>query len=128
MTDHIAEAEATIALSRSVVQPGYKAKYAARAKANTRRPAVLARGCGDWLHQTLAKATLDKKGKLDRAAFAAIVEANGLDPAKWAHRNNGGFRMSAGLALRTIAATEGALIVGGAAISAPKAWCDRILR
>lgn len=128
MTDHIAEALEAAALPRSVVAPSYKAKYAARAASNTRRPAVLARGCGDWLHQTLAKATLDKKGKLNRAAFEAILDANGLDPAKWAHRNNGGCRMSGGLALRTVVAEAGTLIIGDEAHKAPDAWCKRILR
>lgn len=132
-----AEAEASISLPRSVVQSGYKAKYAAREAAMQRRPKgvsrkALARSTGDWLAIELAKRVLNDKAKIDVPSLEAILDANGV---KHAHYNRttkgweGRLRMSGGLALRTIVANEEALVLpNGERIDAPKSWCARYQR
>jgi hypothetical protein len=131
------EAEASIALPKSVVQSGYKAKYAAREAAMQRRPKgvarkALARSTGDWLAVELAKRVLDDKAKIDVPRLEALLDANGV---KHSHYNRttkgwqGRLRMSGGLALRTIVANEEALLLpGGERLEAPKSWCAKYQR
>lgn len=131
------EAEASIALPKSVVQSGYKAKYAAREAAMQRRPKgvarkALARSTGDWLAIELAKRVLDDKAKIDVPRLEALLDANGV---KHSHYNRttkgwqGRLRMSGGLALRTIVANEEALLLpGGERLEAPKSWCAKYQR
>lgn len=132
-----ADAAASIALPKSVVQSGYKAKYAAREAAMTRRPKgvsrkALARSAGDWLAIELAKRVLDDKAKIDVPRLEALLDANGV---KHDHYNRttkgwqGRLRMSGGLALRAIVANEEALILpDGDRVEAPKAWCAKYAR
>jgi len=132
-----AEAEAAIALPRSVVQSGYKAKYAAREAAMQRRPKgvsrkALARSTGDWLAIQLAKIVLDDKAKIVVPVLEALLTANGV---KHEHYNRttkgwqGRLRMSGGLALRTIVANEEALVLpDGERIDAPASWCAKYQR
>lgn len=117
----------------SVVAGKYKAKYAARA-AEKKRPKVLARGCGDWLHQTLAKQTLTEDGSLDVEKMDEILDANGITKHRNWNRSTRGWqgrlRMSGRLALEPIVAEQGELKVTpkGDAIPAPKTWINAHLR
>lgn len=119
---------ALLPISRSVVAPAYKARYKERASTaklpkNCDRK-VIARSCGDWLAKTLSVYCVGPKRKADRAAFAAILEANGVDHSRWAALDNGRFRMTGGLALRrVIVDNEGALAIDDTTtLQAPRAW------
>lgn len=114
-------------VSRSVVAPAYKARYAARAE-SAKLPKgvdrkVIARSCGDWLAKTLSVYCV-KGRKADRAAFTAILEANGVDHSKWAALDNGRFRMTGGLALRRVIVDNDGLLnlADGSTLSAPRNW------
>jgi hypothetical protein len=128
MTTTETQNEVALPVSRSVVAPMYKALY--REKASTAKlpknvdRKVIARSCGDWLAKTLAPLTVGEKRKANRPAFAAILEANGIDHAAWAHLDNGRFRMTGGKALRTVVAcNEGKLVLAdGNVLTAPKSW------
>lgn len=124
-----------IALPRSVVATSYKTKYALRAVEGRKPKAVskkaAARGCGDWLHFTLAQLTLDPKtNKLDVDRFSAILDANGVDHAHWNRTSKGWqgrFRMTGRLALqRVVAEADGELLVpeadGERIVAAPRSW------
>lgn len=125
------EAEASVSLPRSVVKPTYKLRYLDRANAMARKPKgvptkALKRSSCDWLAVELAKLVLDPKAKLVVGQFDAVLEANGVDPAKWNRTSKGWqgrLRMSGRLALEPIVAAEGVLHVpGGEAIPAPRQW------
>lgn len=119
-------------ISKSVVAPEFKIKYRERAKTaklpkGTDRK-VIARSCGDWLAINLAR-LVNHKRKMDRDAFARILEANEVDHAKWSHLDNGRFRMTGGLALRHAIAEAGQLnLPDGEPLVPPKAWIEKHLR
>jgi len=78
------EAEASVSLPRSVVQPGYKQRYIDRAEALQRKPKgvsmkALKRMTGDWLAIELAKLTLDEKSKLIVPQFDARIVLAALE-------------------------------------------------
>jgi hypothetical protein len=119
-------AEAPIVASKSVVAPKYKARYRERAttaklpKGTDRK--VIARSCGDWLAVNLAR-LINHKRKMDRDAFAAILDANHVEHDKWSHLDNGRFRMTGGLALRHAIVEAGHLTLpDGEELTPPKAW------
>lgn len=124
-----------ILLPRSVVNTTYKLKYATRAVEGRKPKAVskkaAARGCGDWLHFTLATLTLDPKtNKLNVDAFAAILDANGIDYSKWNRTSKGWqgrFRMTGRLALqRVVAEADGELeLADGSSLVAPRTWVQK---
>lgn len=61
----------------SIVPEVFRARY--------RETSTTGRCNGDWLAEQLATDTLDGKGKLDKPAFTAILEKNGVDMSgKWA--------------------------------------------
>lgn len=126
-----ADAEAAIALPRSVVKSTYKAKYAQREAAMQRRPKgisrkALARSTGDWLALELAKLTLDEKSRLVVSSFEAVLDANGVAHAHWNRTTKGWqgrLRMTGRLALQRVVAEAGSLAVpGGEALVAPRSW------
>lgn len=128
------EAEAAIATPRSVVAPGYKLRYAQREAAMQRRPKgvprkALARCNGDWLAIELAKLTLDPKAKLVIGTYIAILDANGVEHARYKREGNGWqgrLRMSTRLALQRVVAAAGSLALpDGSSIEAPRAWCAK---
>lgn len=130
MTTEITTTEAVAEVrSRSVVAPAYKVRYRERAqtaklpKGADRK--TIARSNGDWLALILARETVTKR-KSDRAKVAAILEANGIDHSRWAHLDNGRFRMTGGLALRTKIVENGVLALDDERTETPpKAWIAR---
>lgn len=107
-----------IQLARSVVKSTYKVRYAERAMTAKGVKGVSkkarARSCGDWLASTLQKLTLGEKDAIDLDAFVAILDANGVDHAKWTNRSKGWqgrFRMTGRLALQRVVAEGGELEV-----------------
>jgi hypothetical protein len=130
-TDDDAEQAADETRVRSVVKPGYKAHYRAKADAMQRRPKAiplkaLRRTTGDWLGLELAKLVLDPKAKLIVSKLEAILDANGVKHSHWNRTTKGWqgrLRMTGRLALERIVAAEGALLVpDAAAIPAPRSW------
>ena len=128
------EAAAAIDTPKSVVQSGYKLRYAEREAAMQRRPKgvsrkALARSNGDWLAIELAKLVLDDKSKLVVAKYEAILDANGVPHAKYSRTSpgwQGRLRMSTRLALQRVVAEDGELVLpDGAVLAAPKAWCAK---
>ena len=128
------EAAEAIATPRSVVRSAYKAKYAEREAQMQRRPKgvsrkALARSSGDWLAIELAKLVLDDKSRLVIATYEAILDANGVEHAKYSRSTKGSqgrLRMSTRLALQRVVA-EGAELVlpDGSILTPPKAWCTK---
>lgn len=125
------EAEAAIALPRSVVAPTYKAKYAQREAAMTKRPKgvsrkALARSNGDWLAVELAKVVLDQRSKLVVAQLEAVLDANGVPHAHWNRVSpgwQGRLRMTGRLALQRVVAENGVLeLPDGTTLQAPRSW------
>lgn len=123
-----AEDEARV---NSVVKAGYKVKYRERADAMTDRPEgvplkALRRTTGDWLGLELAKLVLDAKAKLVVAELEAILDANGVDHARWNRTSKGWqgrLRMSGRLALQRVVAAQGELrLPNGKPIAAPRQW------
>lgn len=125
-----ADAEAAIALPRSVVKSGYKAKYAEREAAMQRRPKgiprkALARSTGDWLALQLMELTLDEKAKLVVSSFEAILDANGIDHTKWNRTTKGWqgrLRMTGRLALQRVVAQNGVLVTPAGDRVPPRQW------
>ena len=126
-----ADAEANIALPRSVVGGTYKRRYAEREATMQRRPKgvprkALARSTADWLAIELAKRTLDDKAKLRVADFEAILDANGVAHAHWNRTTKGWqgrLRMTGRLALQRVVAEEEALLLpDGEALVPPRSW------
>jgi len=114
----IAEIDRQIALPHSVVKPGYKAKYKARAIALGLRGKAAKRTNGDWLGEQMRSLVLDKREKLIVERLVDICEANGLDniEERWPNKNKGWegrLRMTACLVLRKIVADNAMLIVPG---------------
>jgi hypothetical protein len=94
-------------LPRSVVKSKYKAIY------RSRENSMKGRNCADWLAQQLAALVLDDAKKLQIGELQAICRANG---AKDDYDNRskgweGRMRMTLGLRLRPIVATQGFLAV-----------------
>ena len=128
------QAEHDAAMPRSVVASTYKRKYAERAL-TARKPKgitkkIAARGSCDWLHLTLAKLTLDEKGKLKVDEFEAILDANGVEHSHWNRTSRGWqgrLRMTGRLALqRVVAEAQGELeLPDGSIVVAPKTWVDK---
>jgi hypothetical protein len=124
------EAAAAIDTPRSVVRSQYKARYAQREAAMTRRPKgisrkALARSSGDWLAIELARYALDDKAKLIVALFDQVLSDNGIDPTRWNRTTKGWqgrLRMSGRLALEPIVAAQGFVAIDGEQIAAPKSW------
>ena len=122
------EAAESIARTGSRVKPEYKRRYAEREAAMARRPKgvsrrVLARCNGDWLAIELAKRVLGEKDRLQLPDFHAILEANGIDPARWAKLNPGQQRMCGGLALRAVVAEAEELeLPGEPPLVPPRSW------
>lgn len=119
---------------RSVVKAAYKQKYAERAKAGIRGAGsipkrALKRSANDWLALELGKRVLDEHAKLVVPKLEAILEANGVEHAKWNRTTRGWegrLRMTGRLALQRVVAESGELIIPGeGAISAPKAWVTK---
>lgn len=108
---------------RSVVAPSFKAKYAERGNP---------RGCGDWLHRTLARYTLDENKKLDVKAFLSVCRRNGVDTSHWSTVTpgwQGRLRMSGRLALAPLVASCGFLTLPDRSkLKAPKVWCKAHIR
>lgn len=128
------EAAEAIETPRSVVNPSYKRKYAEREAQMQRRPKgvsrkALARSSSDWLAVELAKLVLDDKSKLVVAKYEAILDANGVEHAKYKRVGKGWegrLRMSTRLALQRVVADAGELVLSdGATIAAPRAWCAK---
>lgn len=138
------DAEANVALARSVVNANYKRRYAERAIAARGKKGVdkrvVADSNGDWLALELAILVRPaKKSTLDIEMFRAILDANGVDYSKlpvgtpnW----QGRFRMNGGQMLRTaVAEADGELVVPAFAgkhvtteehtLHAPKAWVKK---
>lgn len=125
------EAEASVALPRSVVKPTYKLRYIERANAMQRKPKgvptkALKRQSGDWLAIELAKLTLDPKARLIVASFEAVLDQNGVPHAHWNRTSKGWqgrLRMTGRLALERVVAAAGVLVTpSGEALPAPRAW------
>lgn len=123
--------------ANSVVKATYKRRYAERAEAMTRKPKgvplkALKRMAGDWLAIEVAKLTLDDKAKLVVPSLEALLDANGVKHAHWNRTTKGWqgrLRMTGGLALRTVVAREGELVLpDGATLAAPKAWVAKYER
>ena len=124
---------ADITRSNSVVKGAYKAKYAERALAMTRKPKdvalkALKRSCADWLAIELARRTLTegKKPQLIVDAFEAILDANGVPHRHWNRTTKGWqgrLRMTGRLALQRVVAEAGELaLADGSTLPAPKVW------
>ena len=126
-----AEAAAAITTARSVVTASYKAKYAAREAAMTKRPKgvsrkALARSNGDWLATELAKVVLDQRSKLVVSLFCDVLTANGVRHEHWSRTTpgwQGRLRMTGRLALQRVVAESGELVLpDGTTIAAPRSW------
>jgi hypothetical protein len=110
---------------RSVVKSAYKRKYAERAKAAGLASKVAQRSTWDWLAQNIAGECNGEGGKLDVAAFLALLDRNGVDHSRWTNRSagwEGRLRMTGRLALQRVVAAEGVLFVDGDEIEAPAEW------
>lgn len=126
-----AQVQADIARPRSVVNPSYKRKYAERAK--TRRlpkevsRKAIARSNSDWLAIQLAARVLDEKRRLKVPELEAILDANGVKHDHYSRTSKnwqGRLRMSGGMALRTIVANNGFLMLpDGTNVEAPSSFC-----
>lgn len=128
------EAAEAILLPKSVVKPTYKLRYAEREAAMQRRPKgvsrkALARSTGDWLALELAKLVLDEKSRLVVSKLEAILDANGVDHAKWNRTTKGWqgrLRMSGRLALQRVVAEDAELALpDGAVLVPPRAWVQK---
>jgi hypothetical protein len=120
---HVLDMENQKKRVKSVVGESYKKRYAERGNA---------RGCGDWLQNTLAPLTLDAAGKLRVEEFEAILDANGVRHAHWNRTTpgwQGRLRMSGGMALRTKVANAAYLFLPDTdGIEAPVDFCDKHIR
>ena len=121
---------------RSIVAPTFKTRYHDRAAEMKRVPKglnkkVLGRGCGDWLHRTLALHTLTEKGDLDVALLEAILTENGVKHEHWNRTTNGWqgrLRMTGRLALQRVVAEHGYIMIDGTKVDAPKSWVAQYLK
>lgn len=96
----------------SIVKDKFKVKYIENAVAQGLTSKAAKRSNWDWLSQQLATFCLNDKGKIDIGAFTDVLEANGIDHAKWANRNKGWegrFRMTGRVALQKVVANNGVL-------------------
>jgi len=141
-----AEIEEQIALSNSKVKPLYKKRYRNRALALGLRHKWQKRTNNDWMATQLAGEVLDKHSKIHVPSFAAILIANGVEEpnvlsedgeflpenSRWPSQSKGWegrYRMSGGLALRTVVAEAGKMILAdGEELEAPAEWIAKILR
>ena len=101
----------------SIVKDKFKDKYIENAKAQGLTHKAAKRSNWDWLSQQLAAFCLNDKGKIDIGAFTDVLEANGIDHAKWNNRNKGWegrFRMTGRVALQKKVANDGWLLWPGA--------------
>jgi hypothetical protein len=104
--------EQDIRRARSVVPSGYKRAYATRAVLRGATTRAAKRANGDWLARELEAECVSDGKTFDFDRFVAILEANGIDPARWPNRNNGWqgrLRMSGAIVLRTIVRASGVL-------------------
>jgi hypothetical protein len=141
-----AEINEQIALGNSKVQRKYKLRYRDRAKAMGLRLKWQKRTNNDWMATTLAIEVLDKQSKIHVPSFAAILIANGVEEpsvlneagefqpseSRWPSQSKGWegrYRMSGGLALRTVVAEAGMMkLADGEELEAPAEWIAKILR
>jgi hypothetical protein len=141
-----AEINEQIALGNSKVQRKYKLRYRDRAKAMGLRLKWQKRTNNDWMATTLAIEVLDKQSKIHVPSFAAILIANGVEEpsvlneagefqpseSRWPSQSKGWegrYRMSGGLALRTVVAEQGFMnLADGEQLEAPAEWIAKILR
>lgn len=117
----------------SVVDGKYKARYRERAANMARKPKdvsqkAMARSTCDWLAVELARRVLtqDKKAKLIVEKLEAILDANGINHAKWNRTTpgwQGRLRMTGSIALRRVVAENNELALPGEEpLTPPKAW------
>jgi len=141
-----AEIDEQIALGNSKVQRKYKLRYRDRARAMGLRQKWQKRTNNDWMATTLAGEVLDKQSKIHVPSFAAILIANGVEEptvlseagefqpseSRWPSQSKGWegrYRMSGGLALRTVVAEAGVMLLAdGETLEAPAEWVAKILR
>jgi hypothetical protein len=141
-----AEINEQIALGNSKVQRKYKLRYRDRAKAMGLRLKWQKRTNNDWMATTLAIEVLDKQSKIHVPSMAAILIANGVEDesvlsdtgefqpqnSRWPSQSKGWegrYRMSGGLALRTVVAEAGVMkLADGEELEAPAEWIAKILR
>jgi hypothetical protein len=141
-----AEIEEQIALGSSAVKPMYKRRYRDRAKALGLKRKWQKRSNNDWMATQLAGEVLDKNSKIHVPSMAAILIANGVEEpsvldeheqfvpeeSRWPSQSKGWegrYRMSGGLALRTVVAEQGFLALpDGEQLEAPADWIAKILR
>ena len=121
----------------SVVGSEFKARYAERAATSRVKKGVdrrvIKQSNGDWMANELAALVRPTpRSKLDVPTLEAIFDANGVEHAHLSRTSpgwQGKLRMTGGLALRTIVANSGELLLpNGEALKAPKAWCDRWIK
>jgi hypothetical protein len=125
------DVEADNAKRNSVVKPVYKRRYATRAAALGYKSKAAQRSAWDWLAQTIAAIVLDKRAKLDVAAFTALLDANGVDHSKWTNRSKGWegrLRMTGRLALQRVVAEAGVLhTADGEELVPPAEWVAKFV-
>lgn len=113
----------------SVVAEKFKLKYIENAKAAGWKGKAAKRSNWDWLAQTIAANCLGEKEKIDIGQFCALLEANGVDHAKWPNRNKGWegrLRMTGRVVLQRIVADSGVLkLADGSEAAAPEEWRAR---
>lgn len=141
-----AEIDAQIKLTNSVVKVAYKLRYKLRARQNGQKSKAAKRSAWDWLAQQLAGEVLDKTGKISIDKAAAIFVCNGIEEpeaidenghynpekSRWGNQSKGWegrYRMTGGLALRTVVAEQGFLALpDGEQLEAPAEWVAKYLR
>ncbi len=141
-----AEIAEQVGLGNSKVKPLYKRRYRDRARALGLRHKWQKRSNNDWLATQLAGEVLDKQSKIHVPSFAAILVTNGVEEpnvltedgefvpseSRWPSQSKGWegrYRMSGGLALRTVVAEAGVLLLAdGETLDAPAEWVAKILR
>jgi hypothetical protein len=109
--DHAADHEGPSApRGKSVVPLGYKKVYATRAVVAGQTSKAAKRQCGDWLAKELLAECVPDGKTFDLPRFLAILEANGIDAARWPSRSNGWegrLRMSGAIVLRGVVGRSG---------------------
>jgi hypothetical protein len=117
--------EQDIRRAKSVVPSRYKAKYAIAAVQRGQTTRAAKRCNGDWLAQELVAECVPDGKTFDFDRFVAILEANGIDPARWPNRSNGWqgrLRMSGAIVLRGIVKATGVLVTPDTTIEVPESF------
>lgn len=108
----------------SIVKDKFKRKYIENAAARGETKKAAKRSNWDWLAQELATFCLSEKGKIEIGAFTDVLDANGIDHAKWNNRNpgwQGRFRMTGRVALQKVVANRNLLVWPNGDTSIPPA-------